>query len=435
MRAASAQKHIAFSLPLGNFVLIMAVAFALRAALVLLTVPNISGGDTPGLLQYGLELVRNQMLLMPPIPPLYLLYTGVVQSVFGEGNLTIFRLLNVLWSTALVGAVFIAAEAYFNRRVAVIAAWLIAINPIFIVEAGQILTESVFLPLMFSALALHGRYTQRDALMTKRHAVLVGVLLGLASLTRAVALLLPVILVAHLLWRYRQRAPRLIAALLIAYSATVLTWTVYGYLRWRTIMIGGSGLAANFYLGTNEGWCGPQCIDERAGVTVEDQGRNDEIYARRAIETILSDPLGYLVRRATNLLEASLQPHNTNLFQGESLRALVLQWWAHDRSLAGLSAVLSGDAFAPKLLLYIFHIGALLLGALGLLFSAFRRRMFGQALPLYGALGYFYALHSILTAIPRYLFPTAALWLIFASTVLAERTATESRDEQTAQSL
>jgi len=435
MRAASAQKHIALSLPLGSFALITAVAFALRAAFILLTAPNVSGGDTLGLLQYGLELVRDQMPHMTHIPPLYLLYTGTVQSIFGEGNLTVFRVLNVLWSTALVAIVFTAAEAYFNRRVAAIAAWLIAVNPIFIIEAGQILTESVFLPLMFGALALHGRCTRRDALMTSRDAALVGILLGLASLTRAVALLLPVIFVAHLLWRYRRRALRLIAALLIAYSATVLSWTAYGYLRWRTIMIGGGGLAANFYLGTNEGWCGPQCVDERAGITPEDQLRNDEIYAQRAAESILSDPFGYLARRLTNLLEASLQPHNTNFFQGESLRALVLQWWTHDRSLAGLGAVLSGDAFVPKLSLYIFHIGALLLGALGLLLSAFRRQMFGRTLPLYGALIYFYGLHSLLTAIPRYLFPTAALWLIFASAALAGRATTESRDEQTAQRL
>jgi 4-amino-4-deoxy-L-arabinose transferase-like glycosyltransferase len=432
MRAASAQKHIALSLPLGSFALIITVAFALRAAFVLLTVPNVSGGDTLGLLQYGLELVRDQMPHMTHIPPLYLLYTGILQSIFGEGNLTIFRALNVLWSTALVGIVFAAAEAYFNRRVAAIAAWLIAINPIFIIEAGQILTESVFLPLMFGALALHGRYTRRDTLMTWQQAALVGVLLGLASLTRAIALALPIIFVAHLLWRYRRRAPRLIAALLLAYSATVLSWTAYGYLRWQTVMIGGGGLAANFYLGTNEGWCGPQCVDERAGITPEDQLRNDEIYAQRAAETILSDPLGYFTRRLLNLLEASLQPHNINFFQGESLRELVLEWWTYNRSLAGLGAVLRGDAFVPKLSLYIFHIGALLLGALGLLLGALRWRIFWQVLPLYGALGYFYALHSLLTAIPRYLFPTAALWLIFASAVLAGRTTTESQDEQTA---
>lgn len=433
MRIASAQKHIALSLSLGNITLILSVAFALRSIFVLLSEPNVSGGDTLGLLEYGLMLVRDQMPHMTHIPPLYLLYTGVLQSIFGEGNLTAFRLLNILWSTALVGTVFIAAEAYFNRRVAAIAAWLIAINPIFIIESGQILTESVFLPLMVGALALHGRYTRRNALMTWQQAALVGVLLGLASLTRAIALALPLIFIADLLWRYRKRAMRSIAALLIAYSAVTLSWTVYGYLRWQTIMIGGGGLAANFYLGTNEGWCGPQCVDERAGITPEDNLRNDEIYAQRAFEAILSDPFGYFGRRLTNLLEASLQPHNIAFFRGESLRDLVVTWWTHDRSLAGFGEVLRGDAFVPKLSLYVFHIGALLLGALGLLHGAFRGRFFWQALPLYGALGYFYALHSFLTAIPRYLFPTAALWLIFASVVLAGRAAPENRDEQSVQ--
>lgn len=421
MRTLSVHKHGALSLSLSNTSLIFAVALALRLAFVLLTVPNTSGGDTLGLLQYGLELVRDQMPHMTHIPPLYLLYTGVVQSLFGEGNLMALRLLNVLWSMALVWAVFVAAEAYFSRRAAVMAAWLIGLNPIFIIETGQILTESLFLPLMVGALALQGHYARRAEAPSWREAASVGVLLGLASLTRAIALLLPIFFVFHLWWRCRRRAGRSMAALLIAYSAVVLSWTAYGALRWGTLMIGGSGFAANLYLGTNEGWCGPQCVDERAGITEADQLRNDEIYMQRAIEAILSDPLGYAARRLTNLLEATLQPHNTAFFQGESLRDLAVSWWQADRSLAGLGAVLRGDAFLPKLSLYIFHGAALLFGLLGVLLGIFRWRLFWQSLPLYGVLGYFYALHLLLTAIPRYLFPAAALWLIFAGAALCFR--------------
>lgn len=431
MRALSASQYSRLSLSLSSAALVFAVAFALRLAFVLLSVPNVSGGDTLGLLQYGLELVRDQMPHMTHIPPLYLLYTGGVQSLFGEGNLLAFRLLNVLWSMALVWAVFAAAEAYFNRRVALIAAWLIALNPIFIIEAGQILTESVFLPLLIGALALHGRYARSDSPMTARQAAQVGVLLGLASLTRAVALLLPICFVAHLLWRYRRGAGRLIGALLLAYSAVVLSWTAYGVLRWGTLMIGGGGLMANFYLGTNEGWCGPQCVDERAGITEADALRNDEIYAQRAFEAILSDPLGYAARRLSDLLAASLQPHNTAFFQGESLRELFMTWWRADRSLAGLGGVLGGDNFLPKLALYVFHWGALLLGLIGAALSIARGRLFGHLLPLYGTLVYFYGLHLVLMALPRYLFPTAALWLICAAALLAGRATFEKRDGQT----
>ncbi|MDW8297781.1 MAG: glycosyltransferase family 39 protein [Anaerolineae bacterium] len=432
MRALSAQKHNALSLRLGNPTLILSVALLLRLAFVLLTVPNVDGGDTLGLLKYGLMLLRDEFPYATPIPPFYLFYTGVVQSLFGEGNLAVFRLLNVLWSTALVWTVFAAAEAYFGRRTAVIAAWLIALNPIFIIEAGQVLTESVFLPLMVSALALHGHATRHSARMAWHRAALVGILLGLASLTRAIALLLPLVFIAHLLWRYRQQAWRLIAVLSVAYSAVVLSWTLYNLLRWNVLVIGGGGFAANLYLGTNEGWCGPQCVDERAGITEADQFRNDEIYAQRAIETILSDPLSYVARRVANLLEATLQPHNTVFFQGESLRNLVVTWWQTGRSLAGFVAVLSGDNFLAKLSLYIFHIGALALGLIGVLLGMFRWHVFWQTLPLYGVLGYFYALHLFLTAIPRYLFPVEAIWLIFASLTLAGRAAIGNQDEQAA---
>ncbi|MCQ3939005.1 MAG: hypothetical protein DPW18_18455 [Chloroflexi bacterium] len=331
----------------------------------------------------------------------------------------------------MVGTIYPAANAYFGKRAALIAAWLVAINPIFIIEAGQVLTESVFLPLMIGALALHGHLTQRGKPLTARQVVWVGVLLGLASLTRAIALALPIIFAAHLVWCYRRRALRLIAALMITYALVVLAWTAYGYVRWGIFMIGGAGLAANFYLGTNEGWCGPECVDQRAGIGVEDEGKNDQIYTQLAFEAIRSDPLGYVARRLGNLLEASLQPHNTVFFGGESLKELFLTWWTTDRSVVGFGSVLNGDAFLPKLTLYIFHFGALVLGALGSVLGMFRWRLFWQALPLYGVLLYFYALHSLLTAIPRYLFPTAALWLIFAGAALAGRSLSENRDDQT----
>lgn len=420
------------SLAWHSIPLVLAVAFTLRLVFVLATPPNVSGGDTLGLMQYGLALVRGQSAQMDNIPPLYLIYVGVVQVIFGEASLTALRLLNVLWSVALVGTVYAAADAYFSKRAALIAAWLVAVNPIFIIEAGQVLTESVFLPLMLGALALYGHYARRGKPIRARQVVWVGALLGLASLTRAVALALPIIFAAHLVWCYRWRALRLMTALLGAYALVVLSWTAYGYLRWGTFMISGAGLAANFYLGTNEGWCGPECVDERAGIGVEDEGKNDQIYTQLAFEAILSDPLGYVGRRLSNLLEASLQPHNTVFFSGESLKALFLTWWTTDRSVAGFGNVLSGDAFLPKLTLYIFHFGALLLGMVGVLFGVFRWRLFWQALPLYGVLFYFYALHSLLTAIPRYLFPTAALWLIFAGAALARRTTIENQDEQPA---
>jgi 4-amino-4-deoxy-L-arabinose transferase-like glycosyltransferase len=424
--------HTSLSLAWHNLPLVLAIAFTLRLLFVLATPPNISGGDTVGLMQYGLELVRGQSAQMVNIPPLYLIYVGVVQVIFGEASLTALRLLNVLWSVALVGTVYAAANAYFGKRAALIAAWLVAINPIFIIEAGQVLTESVFLPLLIGAVALHGHLTRRGQAATVRQVVWVGVLLGLASLTRAIALALPVIFAAHLLWCYRRRALRLVAVLMVAYALVVLSWTAYGYIRWGTFMIGGAGLAANFYLGTNEGWCGPECVDRRAGIGVEDEGKNDQIYTQLALEAILSDPLGYVARRLGNLLEASLQPHNTVFFGGESLKELVMVWWTTDRSVAGFGNVLNGDAFLPKLTLYLFHFGALLVGALGVVLGILRWRLFWQALPLYGVLFYFYALHSLLTAIPRYLFPTAALWLIFAGAALAGRTVSRNRDEQTA---
>ena len=51
-------------------------------------------------------------------------------------------------------------------------------------------------------------------------------------------------------------------------------------------------------------------------------------------------------------------------------------------------------------------------------------RRFGALLPIYGALGYFIAIHTVLTANPRYLFvatPAAILFTGYALCWIADR--------------
>jgi hypothetical protein len=66
--------------------------------------------------------------------------------------------------------------------------------------------------------------------------------------------------------------------------------------------------------------------------------------------------------------------------------------------------------------LYLFHYIALIGGLIGLLLGL---RSFGARLLLYGTLAYFLALHTVLTAIPRYLFPIEPIWWLFAAFALA----------------
>ena len=107
----------------------------------------------------------------------------------------------------------------------------------------------------------------------------------------------------------------------------------------------------------------------------------------------------------------SCNPNNTVYFPGESIKALIVDWWAHGHSISDRACISYADYFAQKSALYIFHFTALLGGFIGLLFGI---RQFCARLPLYGILAYFLVLHTALTAIPRYLLPIEPLWILFA---------------------
>jgi 4-amino-4-deoxy-L-arabinose transferase-like glycosyltransferase len=396
--------------------LLLTAAFILRLAFVLL-VPqaNNGGGDTPFLISIGHDLLTGTLNVSPATGPVYLIFTGLVQLIFsGEVVLTVIRLLNCLMGAALVGFVYVIGTRYFSARVGWIAALIVAINPIFIIEAGNVLTESPFLALLFGGLALYAVWQNSTDSRAGWWFAAVGALLGLATLTRAVVILLPIVLVIHLIYARRKAAARLIGALLVSYVVVVGAWSVYSTLRWGEFVIGAQGLAANVYLGTTT-WCGPQCVDQQAGITT-DSANNQNKFVQSAFDTIRADPVGYIKHRLSNLLDSEIQPYNTVFFPGESIKVVIGNWWSHGHALGDLPGIMQSDNFWPKLALYVFHFSALLGGVIGFVLAL---RQLGLRLVIYGVLGYFLAVHTVLTAVPRYLLPIEPIWILFTAFAVA----------------
>ena len=122
-----------------------------------------------------------------------------------------------------------------------------------------------------------------------------GLLLGLATLTRAVLLLFPLGLAIHLALVYRRQSLRAILLLLAIYTLVVSTWTVYNRLRWQRWVIGGEGFTAFLYIGASEqGWQGGNALDQ--SLTPHRHSQQDRFLAA-AGDIIRSDPLGYVLRR------------------------------------------------------------------------------------------------------------------------------------------
>ena len=344
-------------------------------------------------------------------PPFYLLIIGVPQVLLSPASaVTVVRVLQVLLSTATCYFAYrLALRLTGHENAGLLAALLLAISPVFIVEAAQILTETVFIFLLVG-----GMWLYVESITSARHRlvllILAAVFLGTATLTRAVLLAFPFGLAIHLLLVYGWRRGVARAALfLLAYTLVVSTWTIYTVTQWNRFVIAGEGLTANLYLGA-EGWSGAQEVDQ---ALAEQSSTGDYIEATGS--SIAANPLGWVQRRVSELAGAYLQPHGTTFYGGASLRDPALNWLQEDRSPAGLVALIQSESFVPKLMLYLFHYGAIIAGIVGMWRA---RRRWRISLPLLGVIAYFTLVHLVLYALPRYLFPIEAFFYIFAAASL-----------------
>lgn len=418
---------------------ILILAFALRFAHVLPlereAMYSERGGDSWWYLQYGLGLVRNAEPAVVPSGPVYLLFVGLPQLVAAPGTaVLLIRLLQALLST--VTCYFVYRLAWLVGRdvlAGLIAALVLAVSPAFIIESGQILTETLFVFILTGGLWLYAASIERNttARLQPRHLLmmaLIGIVFGIATLTRAVLLAFPVGLVIHLLMVYGwRRGLQLGLVLLVTFVITLSPWTIYNRLKWGQTIIAAQGFAAFVAIGAmDSGWQGPQQTDaaleqQSATPLPTDPGEQQEVYAEIATNSILADIPGWLTSRINQLSNAILQPHGTVFFPGESLKDMTSRWFSTDRSLNGLLRLTQGENFWPKLSIYIFHFVGILAGIVGMWLT---RRNWRVALPLVGFIAYVLLAHFILYVIPRYLFPLDSIWWVFGGvsvTVLVRR--------------
>jgi 4-amino-4-deoxy-L-arabinose transferase-like glycosyltransferase len=382
--------------------------------------PSKPADDTAWYLQKGVEVMTNTTTPdgFFAFAPLYAMLIGTFRVLLDyDQTLLLIRLVQAVLGALTCGFAWrIAFHLTSDARMATIAGLGLALNPIFVIENNSPTTETLFLFLLFWALALYIVAPPG----TLRALAATGALMGLATLTRTMLLLFPIGLALHLVltcpWK---RALRGMAIMLIVYAAVVSTWTVYTLVKFSRAVVGGGGLGDLLLVSVTGYKGGPYAVDEdyakHNGGVVPTGSARTEVAVNTVASAVLGDPLGYLKTRLGQLGGALLQPHQTPYFPGQSLKALAAEWLAQDRSLAGLGRLVNGEAFWPKLALYVAHYLALLFGAIGIILSWRQWRAFA---PLYGLIAYTLLLHFFLLATPRYLLPIMpALW-VFASVAM-----------------
>lgn len=386
------------------------------------------GGDAWWYLDTGYHLIGGEIDHVIPAGPVYLLFTGFWQRIFGQNQpeaVAAIRTAQAILSTATIYFAFLLARRLSgDARAGLLAAALMTVSPVFLLEQGTITTETLYMALVAGGLALFLSIVARvrgGEPVRARALVAAGAIFGLATLTRAVFLLYPVALAGFLWWLGRKRTVRHAAILLAVYAGVVLSYTAYNLIRFNEFIIGAQGITSFVYMGAR-GWSGPEEMDQQLLEDVPEHAEIDPTLEDRdpaliegTLRAITGDPLGYAWRRVSELGGAYLQPHGTVLFAGESVKDLARRWLTEDRSLDGLIRVVRGDWFGAKLALYLFHYAALILGVAGIWLT---RRRWPLMLPLAGFIAYLTLVHLVLMVTPRYLFPLEPIFIVFAACAL-----------------
>jgi len=200
---------------------------------------SLARGD--GFLPFGTLIKRRA--------PLYPLTIGGVYWLFGERP-TLILLLQCLLHAGTCLLIFDLTKRLFGQRSAVIASVLCALHPVMLRYVPALHLETLFTFLVTLLIWLTERFSRlRDI----RTGVLLGVVSGLATLTKSVILLYPGLFAAALmlgLLRAKQRLP--IAALTVMFVTMALTispWTVRNYLVTGHIVPVSSGFSDAFLRG------------------------------------------------------------------------------------------------------------------------------------------------------------------------------------------
>lgn len=373
-----------------------------------------------------------------PTPPLYILYTGLLQQLLPDHEtVVVLRLLQCLASTATAYLVYRLGSTLGGPAAGLVGAALATFHPALIFEPANIATETLYIFFLLSGLWLYVEYVingsdaRRDNRLTSRAAlVLAAIAFSLATLTRAVAVLFPLGIALHLLLLHRRRLlnnwRRNIALLMLVYLAILSTWTVYNLALWDRFVFVSDRLLPAVWRGLESDDGSPQQNDALllAGTKVDvPEGCEDEcgyhhpaeLYLERIGELLAEDPASLIWLRAGELAYSLLQPHGTTHLGNISVRAAVLDWLSGSRSLSELAEITRIEGFAIKLLTWIFHILGIGLGLLGMFIS---HKRWPISAPVMGFALYTVLVHIVVLALPRYLFPIEVIWLIFSGYAL-----------------
>jgi 4-amino-4-deoxy-L-arabinose transferase-like glycosyltransferase len=201
----------------------------------------VKGDDYLALGRRLLESGQYDGTLFPPVYPAL-----CASFVFLGGSAPLVAALAWQLMAGLV-AIFLAARLasrFGGERGGVVAAWLVAVDPLLVVGAGFVLSEDTYVALALGALLAFERGWGGGERLRGAPLLLSGLLAGLATLTRSVGVLfLLALLLGALLLPGAARARRVVASGLLAagFLAVLAPWSLRNLARWGDLRPTSSG--------------------------------------------------------------------------------------------------------------------------------------------------------------------------------------------------
>jgi 4-amino-4-deoxy-L-arabinose transferase-like glycosyltransferase len=268
-------------------------------------------GDADGYWRLARHLIRGEdfSLYDPPryvmrMPGFPLLLAGGM-SLF-EQNVIWIRVLLAVAGTAACGLVYFLGRELFDPLIGLVACFLAAVSPIFVVFSVLLLSETFFaLGLLASLLALiklirHENHSAASVSMQRRAlvAAIAGILTAVATLIRPTWFLVAPVFAAAYLLAPGNRKPRLVPAalLVVAFVISIAPWAIRnhritGHFVTTTLWAGPSlydGLSPQASGASDMTFIETDGLYKQPGMSEYD---NDRHYRRLAWDFVRSHPL------------------------------------------------------------------------------------------------------------------------------------------------
>ncbi|MGI6604852.1 MAG: glycosyltransferase family 39 protein [bacterium] len=279
-----------------DLVLVFTVALVLRLAFNWNFVTNKEHADIASMYQYALRVARGIYYGEGAYwPPGFIFLSGGLIRLFGPDRYwTVVRYLqSFLGALTCIWGYLVARAAFANRLAALLGGFLLAFYLPLIYYTGLAFSETLFL--FFFLLAVVLLYQLKDS-QSVRDAAWAGFVLGLASLTRPVSLLVPVLVVPwyYLLWNRRWR-PVLarVAVMGAVLLMTLMPWALRNLLVTGELVLVDVNGGINFYIGHNERATGTWMdLGQKTNPVILLGGSPDagKLGYRRGLEFILNNP-------------------------------------------------------------------------------------------------------------------------------------------------